>query len=277
MMVETRLARTKLTDGGEEDAGKSSQHHRTVDRVTQIVEEVVYRPGMTFAELARALDAPKSSVYGFMQGLLATGWLYEQDRQFYLGPALHGLMLAGGQVRAGSVSQEHLAGLHRKTGFAVFLGVEAGDHLIYIAEAGGDSIADIESRRNIRRTLLATATGKALLAARPPHDLQAFLRRHSRTEAALVEQFLGEFPEIQRTGLATNLRLSGTRLAISTVVPGTVGKGLAAVTLVGSTAKMKPGLKKLGDVLTREVAKWCRPAIGRARRPSRIVGPSGST
>ncbi len=45
---------------------REPQNHRTVDRVTRILEEVVYNPGMTFAELARALGAPKSSVYGFI-------------------------------------------------------------------------------------------------------------------------------------------------------------------------------------------------------------------
>ena len=55
-------------------AGRSKrvpQNHRTVDRVTRILEEVVYHPGMTFAELVRALNAAKSSVHGFMRGLLA--------------------------------------------------------------------------------------------------------------------------------------------------------------------------------------------------------------
>ena len=44
----------------------------------------VWVPGMTFGELARALDAPKSSVHGFMSGLLAQGWLYEADHRLYL-------------------------------------------------------------------------------------------------------------------------------------------------------------------------------------------------
>lgn len=239
-----------------QDAARQPQHHRTVDRVTQILEEVVYHPGMTFAELARVLGAPKSSVYGFMQGLLATGWLYEQDRRFYLGPAVHGLTLASGQVRAGLVTQDRLEDLHKATNLAVFLGVEAGDHLIYIAEAGGDSIADIEARRNIRRTLLATATGKALLAARPEKELHAFLRRHNRSEAPYVESFLSEYEEIQRTGIATNLRLSGTRMAIATVVPATSGKAPAAVALVGSTAKVKPRVKKLSELLRDHAASW---------------------
>lgn len=235
---------------------RQPHRHRTVDRVTQIIEEVVYRPGMTFADLARTLGAPKSSVYGFVQGLLATGWLYEQNRQFYLGPAIHALTLASGQVRAGMVSHERLAELHEETGLAVFLGVEAGDHLIYIAEAGGDSIADIEARRNIRRMLLATATGKVLLAAKPKDELEAFLRRHTRTEAKLVEAFLGEYETIRATGIATNVRLAGTRWAIATLLPGNPSRAPAAVALVGATAKVKPRLKKLSELLLERVNSW---------------------
>lgn len=240
---------------------RQPMRHRTVDRVTQILEEVVYHPGMTFAELARTLRAPKSSVYGFTQGLLAAGWLYEQDRRFYLGPAVHALTLASGQVRAGLVSHDKLAELHQATGLAVFLGVEAGDDLIYIAEAGGDSIAGFEAHRNIRRTLLATATGKALLAAQPEEELQAFLRRHSRSEPQLVEAFLGEYEEIKRTGIATNVRLSGTRLAIATVVPDNFSKAPAAVALVGPTSKVKPRLKKLSEQLLERVHSWTNPAV----------------
>ncbi len=78
---------------------------------------------MTFADLARALDVPKSSVYGFIQGLLAKGWLYETNRRFYLGPAVYGLTLASGPIHAGSVTHADLEELYAKTKVAVFLGI----------------------------------------------------------------------------------------------------------------------------------------------------------
>lgn len=73
---------------------RTPENHRTVDRVTRILEEVVYNPGMTFAELVRALNAPKSSVYGFLRGLVGKGWLYEVNHHFYLGPAVYSLTLS---------------------------------------------------------------------------------------------------------------------------------------------------------------------------------------
>ena len=247
-----------------DDAGRVArepQMHRTVDRVTQILEEVVYHPGMTFAELARALVAPKSSVYGFIQGLLAKGWLYEDDRRFYLGPAVYGLTIASGQIRAGMVTHADLAALNEASGVAAFLGVRAGDHLIYIAEAGADAISGIEARSNIRRTLLGTAGGKALLAAWPETELKAFLRRRGVEEAEQVDAFLGEYEDIKRTGIATNVRLSGTRFAIGTVVRDKSGEAVASITQVGRIQDLQPRVKELSDMLLRHVDSWSKRVV----------------
>src|SRR5258706_8846926 len=172
------------------------QNHRTIDRVTRILEEVVYNPGMTFAELVRALDAPKSSVHGFIRGLLTSGWLHQDQHRFYLGPAVYGLTLASGHIRAGLVTHADLVALHEETGLAAFLGVQAGDHLIYIAEAGSDHVSGFEARSNIRRTLLITAGGKALLATRPEAERDSYLRRWSVDESDLVDKFLEEYDAI---------------------------------------------------------------------------------
>lgn len=237
------------------------QNHRTVDRVTRILEEVVYNPGMTFAELARALDAAKSSVHGFISGLLAKGWLYGVDHRFYLGPAVYGLTLASGHIRAGLVTHADLVALHEATGLAVFLGVRAGDHLIYIDEAGSDVVASFEARSDIRRTLLVTAGGKSLLAERPDAERLAYLRRRAAADAPLVESFLEEYEEIRKTRIATNVRLSGTRSALGTVVHNQLGEAVAAITIVGPTAEVKPREKKLGAALIDHVDLWSNRVI----------------
>jgi DNA-binding IclR family transcriptional regulator len=237
---------------------RDPQPHRTVDRVTRILEEVVYNPGMTFAELVRALDAAKSSVYGFIQGLLAKGWLYEEQNRFYLGPAVYGLTLASGHIRAGLVTHADLLALHEATGLAVFLGVQAGDHLIYIAEAGTDPVEGFEARSNIRRKLLHTAGGKALLAAKSDPDRISFLRRQNGEEQELVEEFLSELTDIRKTRIATNVRRSGTRFAIATVVHSLSGEPVAAITLVGPAAKAQSRADKLGKLLIKHVDAWSK-------------------
>ena len=245
---------------------RAPQNHRTVDRVTQILEEVVYKPGMTFAELVRALGAAKSSVYGFIGGLLANGWLYEDQGRFYLGPAVYSLTIASGHIRAGLVSDADLVKLHNETGVAVFLGTQAGDHLIYIGEAGSDAVAGFEARSNIRRNLLVTAGGKALVAARPDAEIQTYLRRRTPDEAELVNSFLAQIDEIRRTGIATNLGRTG-RLGIATVVRNREGKAVATVTLVGPAKSLQPRISELGDLLLKRVNEWAR----RSLKPREVI------
>jgi DNA-binding IclR family transcriptional regulator len=247
-------------------AHREPLNHRTVDRVTRILEEVVYNPGMTFADLARALDAPKSSVYGFIQGLLAKGWLYETNRRFYLGPAVYALTLASGHIRAGSVTHADLEDLHAKTKVAVFLGVQAGDHLIYVAEVGADPVSGFDARTNIRRQMLATAGGKALLTARPDAERESFLRRHRAEEPELVSKFLEEYAEIKRTNIATNTRQGGARFALATTVRNQAGQAVASITLVGATKDIQPRSKRLSDLLLKQVESWSK-RISSPREP----------
>lgn len=248
------VAKDKAAAAGRVKRGP--QNHRTIDRVTRILEEVVYKPGMTFAELVRALDAAKSSVHGFISGLLANGWLYQEQSRFYLGPAVYGLTMASGHVRAGLVTHEDLVVVEQETGVAAFLGVQAGDHLIYIAEAGSDHVAGFEARSNIRRTLLITAGGKALLAERPEAEREAYLRRQPASEAHLVDRFLEEYDQIRKTRIATNAHRG--RFAIATTVHNRSGEAVASVTLVGPASEVEPRVKKLSQILLRHVDSWSK-------------------
>jgi DNA-binding IclR family transcriptional regulator len=237
------------------------ENHRTVARVTRILETVVYRPGVTLAELVRTLDAPKSSVHGFVRGLLAEGWLYEQDHRFYLGPAVYSLALVSGHIRAGLVSHADLGALHEETGVAAFLGVQTGDHLVYIAEVGSNTLAGFGARSDIRRPLLATAGGKALLAARPKAEREAYLRRRGPEEAELVDTFLAEYDAIRRTRIARNRRLNDTRLAIATTVCNQLSEAVASITLVGPTVDLQPRVDELASMLIRNVDLWSQRMI----------------
>jgi DNA-binding IclR family transcriptional regulator len=211
---------------------------------------------MTFAELTRVVAAPKSSVYGFMRGLLAKGWLVERDHRIYLGPAVYGLALVSGPIRGGLVSHDSLAALRAEVDVAVFLGARAGDHLIYIAEAGVDMVSSLAVGSDLRRTLMVTAGGKAMLAALPEPELTAYLRRRSQAEAAATETFLAEYDDIKRRGYAINIRLTGTRFAIGAAVRDRNGMPVASITLVGPTGLLAPREDELAATLLRHINAW---------------------
>jgi DNA-binding IclR family transcriptional regulator len=249
-----------------DDMPRGPQNHRTVDRVTQILEEVTYHPGITFAELSRALDAPKSSVHGFVRGLLAKGWVYESDKRYYLGPAIYGLTLASGQMQAGSVTQADLDKLHELTGLSVFLGVLAGDHLIYVSVAGADEQSRYTASTRLRRALLDAAGGKALLAEKSDAVRDGYLRRLGPEDADKVSQFLADFRQIKETGIATNYKHGGSQLALATVVRNQFGEAVSEITLVGPAADAVPREAELRKILL-DYAQGLTP---RAQRMSAV-------
>jgi DNA-binding IclR family transcriptional regulator len=241
--------------------------HQTVTRVTRILEQVVYRPGSTYAELTRALGAPKSSVYGFIRGLLAVDWLFEDDHRLYLGPAFYSLAIASGHIRAGMVTAADLDALYREAGLTAFVGVRAGDHLIYIAEAGSNLMASFEAQSDIRRGLLTTAGGKALLAALSEPELHAYLRRRQPEEQADVDAFLEALPSIRDSKIAINVNPTRSRTGIATVIRGSHGHAVASVTLVGPTSQVLPKVEALSELLRRRVEAWHERSTATTREP----------
>jgi len=241
--------------------------HRTINRVTRILEEVVARPGQTYADLTKTLDAPKSSIYGFVQGLLAVDWLIEEDHRLYLGPAFYGLAIASGHIRAGLVSAADLQSLHRDAGLGAYLGVRAGASLIYIAEAGSDLIASFRARSNIRRPILRTAGGKALLAALPDAELDGFLRSRKAEDREDVATFLEMLPSIREKQFAINVAGRGERTGVAALLRSASGQPVASITLVGPSAQVLPRTESLGELLKDRAAQWQAAASGLTREP----------
>jgi DNA-binding IclR family transcriptional regulator len=252
-----------IADTNEPSSARAPQNHRTIDRVTRILEEVVYQPGMTFTELARALDAPKSSVHGFVRGLIAAGWLHQDDTRFYIGPGLYGLTLASGHLRAGAVTDADLVALHEAAGITVFFGVPAGDDLIYVSAVGAELLPSFGARSNIRRGLLETAGGKALLAAMPADQRDAYIRRRPDSDAERIDRFFSEFDEIALTRIARNALHSWTQYALGTVIGGPDGRAVAEVTLVGRSADVRAREAELSALLLEHVDRWSARSGGR--------------
>jgi DNA-binding IclR family transcriptional regulator len=202
------------------------------------------------------VGAPKSSVYGFVRGLLAVSWLFEQDHRLYLGPACYGLTMASGHIRPGTVSAADLDTLYRETGLTTFLGVRAADQLICVAEAGSDVTAAPGGRPGARRDLLTTAGGKALLAALPETEVRAYLRRRPPEEQPHVEAFLDARPSIKESGIAVNVNQRRSRTGVATVIRGPSGQAVALITLAGPTSEVLPRLEKLSVLLRERVQQW---------------------
>ena len=114
-----------------------SRPHRTVDRVVEILETVALSPrGVTLAELAAALDAAKSSVQELTNGLLARGYLIEEERRFHLGPGPFVLASRANKLAAGSLDHQFVADVAEVLGCTVFVGVRVGDAIVFVDYVG---------------------------------------------------------------------------------------------------------------------------------------------
>ena len=191
--------------------------HRTVDRVTAILETVSLAPqGVTLAELATALDAAKSSVQELTNGLLARGYLVEDDGRFHLGPGPFILAARTNKIAALSLDHRFVVELNRVLGCNVLVGVRVGDAIVFVDHVGQESPAlTYVARTHARRPLYTSAAGKTLLANLPDEEMYRLLDLAGPERADDVRRFLAELPEIRATGLAFN---RGTTLADAFVV-----------------------------------------------------------
>ena len=194
-----------------------ARHHRTVDRIVEILEAVSLNPrGVTLAELATSLEAAKSSVQELTNGLLARGYLIEGERRFRLGPAPFILASRSNKQAALSLDHRFMIEISEHLGRTVLAGVLVGDAIVFTDYAGEDSDSmTFVARIHARRPLYTSAAGKTLLANLPAGDMARLLRLASPDQAGEVRQFLAELPDIRARRLAFN---RGATLADAFVV-----------------------------------------------------------
>jgi DNA-binding IclR family transcriptional regulator len=180
--------------------------HRTVDRVTDILETVSLSPrGVTLTELATALGAAKSSVQELTNGLLARGSLIEEERRFHLGPGPFILAARANKLAALSLDHQFVAELGKVLGCTVLVGVRVGDSIVFTDHVGEESPSlTFVARTHARRPLYTSAAGKTLLANVSDDEMYRLLDLAGPEQADQVQQFLGELPEIRARRLAFN-------------------------------------------------------------------------
>jgi DNA-binding IclR family transcriptional regulator len=180
--------------------------HRTVDRVIGILETVSLSPrGVTLAELAAALDAAKTSIQELTNGLLARGYLTEEDRRFYLGPGPFILASRANKLAALSLDHRLVTELSTLLDCNILVGVRVGDAIVYTDYAGQESPGlTYVARTHARRPLYTSAAGKTLLANVPDDEMHRLLDFAGPEQADNIRQFLAELPEIRSRRLAFN-------------------------------------------------------------------------
>jgi DNA-binding IclR family transcriptional regulator len=224
------------------------KEHRTVSRVTTILEIVARRGPARMHELAAEMDAPKSSVFGLVKGLVATGYLADEGGAYAIGPAIGGLLLASPTPDFAKAAAPSLVALRDKFDETAMVGVNIGESLIYLEAAESSQLIRYSAPLRVRRPLFPPSAGKVILsswsARRREAHLASLISDPERLQAAMEE-----LERVRSDGVALNRgeTLPDVSAAARAVrVDGTV---LGAIAVAGPTGRITPRLDEIARAL----------------------------
>lgn len=166
------------------------------------------RAPLTMAHLAHTLDLPKSSVHGLCNTLLNFGYLRRADNgALQIGPGV--MSLAEAFIASTSVAGEFEA-LWRGAPApeeTMILSVLNGAEVVYVAVRGGARPLGLGFTIGMRLPAHLSATGKAMLAHLPAHQLRALippgpLRRLTGKGAATEVELMEELARVRAAGVS---------------------------------------------------------------------------
>ena len=76
-----------------------------------------------------------------------------------------------------------------------------------------------------------------------------------------MDRFINESPAIAKTGIATNLNASATRLGLATVLRNRQGEAVASITVVGPAVELQARKARLSKSLLKFAEIWSHRSV----------------
>ena len=147
------------------------------DRAVLILDELAGSPRpLGVSDLARALQAPKSSVYGICETLAAAGVLRADATGYSL--TAHCLKWSAAYLQRSSIISEfqHLLDMDRRLeDFTVTLSMLERQQVVYLACRNSTKPLGFTFQIGMQLPAVYSATGKAMLAHLPENEVSAIL------------------------------------------------------------------------------------------------------
>ncbi|MDN2566514.1 IclR family transcriptional regulator [Aquibium sp. A9E412] len=154
-----------------------------IDRVMQILDELQERGAAATAyDLARAIDAPLSTIYTIVDDMVDKSLLTrDADGAVWFGPRLYHYGLAYERsVDMLTIAKQKMAELNRTTGETVQICGRDGDYMVVLAMAEGNDHFQVTSRVGSRVPLNWTASGRLLVGHLPDAERCAIFAHGAR-------------------------------------------------------------------------------------------------
>lgn len=230
----------------EQDTPASNGGHRsTVDAVIDILEAFDESHRLqTVRELARRSGVPRSTTHRIVQQLLARRMLESSPRgrtqvgvrMFELGT----LAPTHSTIREAALPFAHH--LREFTQLTVNVAVNEGTDVVYVEKLSVPTTRVPHTRQGGRASMHTTALGKAMLAFRPPTEIDQYLHRpmiaatvHTITDPDALRREL-ELVRLRR--VAFDLQESGEGLfCVASPILDSAGFSRAAISVTGATLR----------------------------------------
>lgn len=176
----------------------------------EILELVKEMDGARVTEIAKRMEAPKSTIHGHLMTLKTKQFVMKRGDSYCLGPEL---LRLGNHVRTRKegfvLAREFTEKLFEEAGFRSTFTSEMGGKAVFIHTASGNRMGWAHERLGRRLYLHNTSFGKAILAEMPQIRIEQILDRHGmpqETEHTITDRdvLFSELEMIREQGYAVN-------------------------------------------------------------------------
>jgi IclR family acetate operon transcriptional repressor len=238
---------------------------RSVERALAVLEVLgeADSHGLRLSELARRLDASKSTVLALLRTLTARGFVAElgegRGRRYRLGLTLARLGdQVLGQIDLLELALPSLRAMTDETGWTSRVGVLDEAFAVIIGRVDGPGIVRFQSNLARRELPHCSAIGKALLSHLPEERVRSIVARTglpARTETTIVEveHLLRELARVRAQEFAVDDEEDSEGVCcVGASVYDHRGTCVAAISLTGLKQTLPPaGIDGLGEVVRR--------------------------
>jgi DNA-binding IclR family transcriptional regulator len=226
----------------------TAKEHRTVTRVVRIMEMVAASAHpLRLAAMADVLEAPKTSIYGLVKGLVATGYLREYAAGYTIGPAVSTLLVAA-ESPVGEAARPVLEKLRATFDETVILSAQVGSSVVYLDMVESAQFIRYTAPLRQRRPIYPTSTGKCFLAhmgaGRRAALLGEFVRDPEMLRAVEVELDL-----VRAEGVAYNRGETVQDVSAAAALVVVPGRSPVAVAVVGPTNRIATRFPEIAEAV----------------------------
>lgn len=247
---------TEKIEGALSSAG--GKEHRTVSRVATILELIAAAEptGIRLGGLAAALSAPKSSIHGLVQGLVARGYLVSVDGHYRVGPAPAVLLtpLRPPLIELGRRPMEQLRDRFDET---VSLSELVGDTYAYVAMLESNQTIRFSTPLRRRSELYPKSPGKVYLATMSDRRVRTYVT--TRLEGRFdLDRVQADLAEVRTRGYGMNVDewLPGVSAVAAGIVLG--GQVKSTLSIAGPSERMAARLEEMGGAVREAAAELSR-------------------